>query len=200
MKELQKKIGGYLNAAMGYSLVMILLGIVIALFPGITLEVIRWTLAIILLAAGFALIINDLRRQTLVTMFSGSLLGVLSVVLGIIVIVHPDVMGIIPIVLGAYMIISSVLTLRLASSLKGAANSSSFWIAVLTSIIEIICGTILVMNPAAGAAAMMSTIGLVLIAYGVSAFVDVFIFRQNLKELASYVKKQVKVIDGEEAK
>ena len=198
MKELQNKINGYLNAAIGYSIIMVLLGLVIAIFPGLTLDVIRWVLAIVLLSVGIALIVNDFRRQTVLTMFSGSLLGVLSIVLGFIVITHPDIMGIMPVVLGAYMIVSSVFSLRLASSLKGGA--SSFWIALLTAIVEIICGVVLILNPMIGAAAMMSVMGIVLIAYGLSTFVEVLVLRSNLKEVASYIKAQLKYIDSKEEK
>ena len=168
-------------------------------FPEVSLDIIRWTLAFTLVVGGIILMANDLRRQTILSMFSGSVLGVFLAVLGVIVIVYPDVLNIIPIVLGVYIIVSSVMTLRLTTALK-QDTSSSFYIAILTSVISIICGIILITNPLGSAIALTSLIGAVGIVYGVAGIIDLVIFRNNVDKVAKYLKSHVQVIEGEEAK
>lgn len=199
MKELQKKINEYINTAIGYAILIILLGLVMLIFPGLSLDIIRWSIALVLIIGGLVLMINDFRRQTIVSMFSGSLLGIFLLILGVIVVVHPDVLSIIPIVLGAYMVISSFMALRLASSLK-EISSTSFFLSVFTSIITIICGIVLITNPFGGAIVITSLIGAVAIIYGISGLVDLLIFRHNIKEVANYIKSRTKFIDGKEEK
>ena len=199
MKELRKKINGYLNTAMLYAVLLILLGAILLIFPGFSLDVIRWSLAIFLIGGGLALLINDLRRQYLGSVFFGSLLGVLLLIFGIIVVVHPDVMAIIPVVLGIYMIISSVMSLRLSASLKSISNNA-FVLSILTSIVSILCGIVLIVNPFRGAIVLTSLVGIVAIVYGVAGLVDLIVFRHNIDEVSKYIKAQTKVIEGKEAK
>ena len=199
MQQLQKKINSYIDTGICYAVLMILLGVVMLVFPGLSLDIIRWTIAIVLIAGGILLVVNDLRRQTVASMFSGSVLGVGLLIMGIVVIVYPDVLGIIPIILGAYMIISSVMTLRLATSLKNVSNTS-FYLALITSIVAIICGIILIANPLGGAIAITSLIGAIGIIYGISGLVDLIVFRHNIDEIAKYIKSQTKVIEGKEVK
>lgn len=199
MKPLQKKINSYIDTAICYAVLMVLLGVVMLIFPELSLDVIRWTIAIVFIVGGILLTVNDLRRQTIVSMFSGSILGVGLLIMGVVVIAYPVILDIIPIILGAYMIISSVMTLRLTSSLK-TVSTSSFYIALITSIVSIICGIVLIANPLGGSIVITSLIGAVAIIYGVSGLIDLIVFRHNIDEIAKYIKSQKKVIEGKEEK
>lgn len=199
MQNLQKKISSYITTGICYSVLMIVLGLVLLIFPGVSLDIIRWSLAIILIIAGMGMVINDLRRQTVFSMFSGSLLGVFLLVMGIIIVIHPDVLAIVPIILGAWMIVSSFFTLRLTSTIKNTGDGG-FWISFITSMISIICGFILIFHPMSGAVALTSVLGAVIIVYAIAGLIDLIVFRRNLDEVARGLKNTLKVVEDKEAK
>ena len=196
MKELQNKVNGYINLGICYSILTILLGIIILAFPNFFLTVGHWFVSISLVAGGLILIINDYRRRTIGSFLAGSILGIILIVLGIIIIAHPGIVGVlIPIVLGAYMIISSILSLRVSGALK-SVSPSSFYLTLITSIIAIICGIILIVNPFEGIVALTIILGAAAIVYGIAGLADLIVLRGNIKEVAKYIKQNTKVVEG----
>ncbi len=199
MESLQKKINGYINTGIGYSLLTIVFGIILLVFPGVSLDILRWIISLALIAGGLALLINDFRRQTVGSFFSGSILGIFLLILGIIVVVHPDILGIIPIALGAYMIISSFLSIRITESLR-EVSPSSFYISLITSVISVLCGIVLIVNPFGGAIAMTILLGAVAIVYGIFELVDLIVLRRNINEVAKYIKDKLSIFKGKDTK
>ena len=194
MQAMQQKIKSYIGTAIGYAILMAILGLVFLLFPGLSLDIIRWSLAAILIISGLGAIINDVRKQTVFSMFSGSLLGVFMLVMGVIIIVHPDVLSIIPVILGAWMVVSSAFSLRLSATLKNV-DGSGFWLSVISSVISIVCGFVLIFRPMAGAIAITSLLGAVILVYSVFGLVDLCIFRRNMEQVAKNLKDKIKLID-----
>jgi uncharacterized membrane protein HdeD (DUF308 family) len=193
MQAIQQKIKNYINTAIGYVALMAILGLVLLIFPGLSLDIIRWSLAAILIVSGLGTIINDIRKQTFFSMLSGSLLGVFMLVMGIIIIVHPDVLAIIPIIIGAWMVVTGAFSLRLSATLK-EADSSSFWLSVVSAAISIICGFALIFRPMAGAMAITSFLGAAILVYSIFGMVDLFVFRRNMEQVAKTLKDKVKII------
>ncbi len=192
MQKLEKTISSYINTAIGYSILMVILGMIFLIFPDTSLDAIRWILAIGLMALGFFMFVNDLSRRS--AAFSGGIGGVLLFVLGLVIAMYPAVMDIIPIVLGAWMIASSVFSLRLAGSIR---SNSSFFASTVMPVVTLACGILLIARPGAGNIALMVYVGIMLIIYAVASLVNLFTIRSRLDAVSKFFKDGGKYIDIE---
>ena len=187
MQAIEQKIKSYLSTAMGYSALMVALGLILLIFPGTSLNLIRWGLSLGLIILGIWMIITDITRRSILSMFSGSIGGVLSLVMGIVIILYPRILDIIPIILGVWMIVSSTFSLRLTSSLRAVSNNG-YLASVITTVISIVCGIILILNPTDSTVALIALIGVMVIVYAAATLIDLFILRKHLQHIAKFVK------------
>lgn len=186
MQAIEKKVKSYLTSAMGYAVLMAILGLVLLIFPDASLNIIRWGLSLGLIFIGIWMILTDITRRSVLSMFSGSIGGVLALVMGVVIILYPRILDIIPIILGVWMIVSSTFSLRLTSSLRG--TSSSYFASLLTNVITILCGIILIFNPTDSSVALIALLGVIALVYAASMLVDLIIFRRHLSHVAQFVK------------
>ena len=206
MEKVEKKINGFLGAAMGSMAGMILLGLAFALMPGFMIGIMRWGIAIVLIIAGAAMIARDMQSGKIFSIFSTSLMGVFLVLMGIIVALYPQTLDIITIAFGVYMILSSFMQISLASRIRGTGNA--YTVALITNLIGLICGVIMIVRPGDSNEMIVTIAGILLIIYGISGLVDTFILKskidkvkKTMKDTAKEVKKDTKrlVDDIEEA-
>lgn len=185
MKEIKKKVSSFINISIVSALLLILLGIIFLVAPDTSLDMIRWIIAIFCLVAGAYLIISDLTRRVF-PLFSTSFFGVVLLILGLVFAVQPSVMNIFPIALGVWFVASAVASGRFAVVVK-SADAGIF--AIISTILSLICGLLLIINPWGGQIAMVTFSGIMMIIYGVSSLVDLFIIKHNIDELAKSLKK-----------
>lgn len=185
MKDLQKKINSFINIQLGSSIFLVALGIIFLIAPGTSLDIIRWTLAIFCLAAGAYILASDIRRKAPL-MFSTTLVGVVLLILGLLFAVRPEIMNIFPTVIGAWFIITGVASVRFSAGLRGTSSGNY---ALVTSILSLICGILLLLNPWGGQIAIMTFSGIMMIIYGASNLVDMAVLKHNLKDLSKNFKK-----------
>ena len=102
---------------------------------------------------------------------------------------NPDIVKtLFPIVVGIVMITKSSLDLRLSLLLN--ENGYKNWLILfILSILSIVCGIIVIANPTIGRVAITSYIGFIIAFYSLSALVDTFIFKKNIKDI-------IKLIEG----
>ena len=191
---LQGKINNLIVTGMIYAAVAIVIGIVLVLFPKTSENVIRWVLAIALMAAGVSAIVADLSKGN-ISVASGTMLGgILALLMGIIVANYPSVLNIIPIVVGICVVLSGASNLRLSLAVKHFAQNK-FIVALASALIQIVCGLVLIFSPNFGLDAIMVLVGVVLVIYAASALVDLIIFRTNFNNMVDYFKSRMKIID-----
>ena len=189
MEKIEKKINGFIGAAMGSMGVMILLGLVFVLAPGFMLGILRWGITILLLLTGAGMIARDMQTGRFFSIFSTSLMGIFLIIMGIVVALHPETLAIVTIALGAYMIINSFMSLSVASNIKG--TSAYAW-ALLSNIIGLICGIIMIIHPGASSEAIIMLAGVILIIYGVSGLIDALIIKSKIDEVKKGYKNAKK--------
>lgn len=186
---MQKTIKKFLNSSILISIAFIIVGILFLVFPSDALDVLRWIIAIFFISSGVGTLIPDLTSRK-APFFGGTALGAILLVVGILFAVNPEVMGIFPVILGTWFIASSVSTLRFSFQLVGKACIIAF----VTSIISIVVGIILIINPIGSGIAMTSFAGAMMILHAVSSLVDLIIIKKNLKDIT---KSFNKLIEGE---
>ena len=176
MEEYIKKYSRY---TILLSLALILLSIFLIAKPLESLNAIMIVIGIVLIISGIIQLISYFTSPKELKAFSFKLiLGIISIILGIIVIVNTSAINtILTGVIGAWMIIQSIIKLQIAFNLKELANSN--WKAiVLLSLLTLILGILIIFNPFGAIITIGRIYGIMLlISEIINLFESIFILR-----------------------
>ena len=95
------------------------------------------------------------------------------------------------------LLITSVTSLRFIAAIRG---SSGYAVALITSILSLICGLLLLLDPWNGQISMILFAGIMIIVYALTSIVDMFILKKNIKEISNRLKQSFKTINQSEEK
>ena len=192
-----KKINKYINTTLISSILLLILGAIMILFPETTLNITSYCIAIISLLLGIYLIIIDINIEKPLFFPNTSLSGIILSILGIILLAHPKSLFIlIPIVLGIWFIISSITKINYIQTLKYI--NKSLWISsIITTILSIICGLIFIINPLRSAAVVTTFFGIIMIIYSICDIYEIIIIKRNVNKIDKEINKRFKIIDEE---
>lgn len=186
---MREKVKKFINSAIITAVAFIVLGLVFIFFPEGSLDLLRWVTAIFFFTAGVYMIAANAGSKR--PMFGATILGVIMLIGGLVFAFNEGVMNIFPIILGSWFIISSMSTVRYSYALK--STNARTW-SMLASILSIICGIILIVNPWGGQIAMMIFAGIMMLIYAVSSLINLITLKNNLKDIS---KQYDKLIEGE---
>ena len=186
---MKNKIKTFINSAIIMAAAFAIMGLIFIIFPQGSLDTIRWIVAIFFLVVGIYMLAKTAGSKH--PMFGGTVLGAILLIIGVVFAFNPGIMNIFPIILGSWFIISSMSTIRYATALK---NSNAKTWSFATSVLSIVCGLILIINPWGGQIAMMTFAGIMMLVYAVSSFIDLMTLKKNLEDLN---KKFDKFVEGE---
>ena len=181
---MRKKFSKLMDISFVTSAVFVILGLILIIFTKVSLDLVAYIIASILILNGVLNITDDYKQFKIFYFFDGFTSGLLSIIFGIIIIANPNYIAIImPIMLGLWFILGSTFKLRMALALKDS-KKTAWIISYILSILTIIIGLCLIFNPMVGALTLTRVIGFFSIVYGISDIVDVVIFKKNLKYIA----------------
>ena len=181
MVSMIKKINEYINLSIILSVLFMIVGILLIVWPKASLD----TFAYVIYS-----FIDSFSINPALCLFQMTN-SILSFLLGICVFLNPSIFeSILPIVLGIFFIISGAFSSRISFIIKDIDNS--YILSLFTSILMVICGVILIINPGNTALVITTLIGIILIVYSVSAIVDMFVFKSRVKEIDKYFSKLLK--------
>lgn len=167
------------------SIIFILLGIILVSHPETSLVIMSYTVCILLGANGVYQLIMGYTNTTL-SLFDGFSGGILSIILGILILVKPDTLSIvIPIAIGLWFIISSSYKLRIALALR-SMNESIWLLLFVMAILMMLCGIILILNPLSGMVAITRMIGILIMIYSIIDIVEAVMIKKNMKLLDNW--------------
>lgn len=190
-----KKLNQIINEAIGISIIFLLLGIIFLIFPNISIKIIAYLIAIILIGSGIYLTYLEIYTKSFLLPIDTLFNGILSILFGIIILIYPDIFKImIPIILGTYFILDSIFKLKLVVLLRRIDNKN--WIVtLLLTVLSIICGIILILNPIDSSIALALFAGITLIIYSLSGIIDMILFKKNIHDLIKVFKENIKIIE-----
>lgn len=170
------------------SILFILLGICLFLFPETIISMISYILGGIILVSGVISIIRYFTRKERITMFAFDLIyGVFSIIFGVIMITNPTALAtVIPFVLGIWVIINSIVKMRYSFRLKDY-NQSAWLSTFVISIVMLLWGFILLFNPFEGALVITQVIGLFIIVYAMLDLVEVSLLKKNFNNIVKKI-------------
>lgn len=146
----------------------LLIGIVLATNPVITLNVVTYIIETILIVWGAITIINYVRVDSRNDAFSfGFVQGVVCILLALFLIINPKIIAIIlPICIGISMIFGSIARLQVAIRLSVWGQKTAGWY-ILIAILMFSIGLIIICNPFKTAAILVQILGVGIITYSV---------------------------------
>lgn len=181
----------YLKSSILTSTLLFCLGILLIFESEVTVITISYVIGSILVAAGtFALIrYISVNKKGFDASELDLLYGIVTIILGILIITHPQaIASIIPIILGIAIIISSASKIQYAFNLKN--NENELWkTTMVIAIISTICGIVLLFNPFAGALLLMRIVGIFIVIYSILDIVSTYIIKKNVEEFKSIARE-----------
>lgn len=181
---MRKKFNKLMNISLITSIFYLLVGLFLIFFTKVSLDIVAYIIAFILIFNGVFSIIDDYKQFKIFYFFDGFTSGLLSIILGIILISNPDYMSmLIPLIVGLWFIISSTFKLRMALALKDS-NNNSWMVTYILSLLTIIVGLCLIFNPDIASLSIVRVVGFLSVMYSICDIVDVIIFKRNIKAIA----------------
>ena len=159
-----------------YGLICVIIGIIDLVNPEKMLNIIAYALGISAIICGLIFIIVYVARDVKYNLNNNDFLsGLIAVVVGIVILIKwQQFMELVPIVLGALIIVSGCIKLQDAIDLK-KLDHPAFLMMLIVAIVFIIFGSILVANPFKSEIILMRIIGVSLIIAGMTdLFTSVF--------------------------
>lgn len=178
MENLMKK---FFRSSMITSLFLIILGILLIFQSELTIISISYVIGAVLVVIGVLAIIKFIRNTNKEIKSDLDIVyGVVTIILGSLVIVHPQaIASIIPIILGICIVISSATKLQYSFELK--ANNNNLWKTTMSvAIIGAIFGIILLFNPFKGAVMVTKIVGFFILAYAILDMISTITIKRNV--------------------
>ena len=187
-----KKLNSFIYTSLIISVLFILVGVGMLLFPEISLNIIAYSVAIIFILLGIALYI---RTDKYTIFIDTTLISILLIILGGIILLYPESFSlIIPLSLGIWIITDSIFKIRIALSLKDDKDIP--WILLLIlSMLSLICGVIFIIHPIASSKIITSTFGIIVICYAICDIVDMVMFKKYINDIVKTLKKHLTFIE-----
>ena len=183
MEKIEKYIKNYLWKNIFVSMLFLVLGILLVFSPSMSSIIIAYVIAMILIANGIASLLYISPKMMF---FDSTLTGIISLILGIVILISPDVFTIIiPILLGIWFIIVGIIKYRL-SIILNEIGIKGWGATVATAILIIFSGIFLILCPRIGNISLVVALGTLLIIYSLSNIADFFILKKKVKDLAKY--------------
>ena len=155
------------------SIICILLGLILALMPGETLNFITYIIEGVFILVGAITIINFLKVNSKQDILSiGFIQGVACILIAIFLIINPTLLvSILPICIGIWMIIGSLKKLQLIFKLGSVNVKVNFWYIIL-AILMLTIGIIAVINPFETAIFIVRMLGIGIVSYALLDFFE----------------------------
>ena len=190
-----KKLNSFINSSICISIMFIIIGIIMVIMPKMSLEVLGIILSVILIINGIILMITDIKLNNNFIPVDMLPASMLSILLGIMMLIYPNILSIIiPLMLGTWFIMTSIFKIRLTLYLSKIQNTP-WLLLMLISILSIVCGFILILNPIDSSVAITLFIGIVIIVYAISDIINMIVLKRNLNKLTKYFKENIKIIE-----
>ena len=163
-----------------FSIIFILLGAFLLARPDDAIHLVSYALGIILAVWGVISIIQFFTDKESQSYLDFSFItGAFVFIFGVIILIKPDIIAsIIPLLLGVWMLVNGVTKLSYALTLNSNKNAAS---SIIISVVIIILGIALVVNPFSGAEKLVQILGISIIVYSVLDLAECFTIKSVLK-------------------
>ena len=201
MEKIMKR---FFRSSIITSLILITLGLLLIFKSEATILLISYVIGGILIAIGVIAIIKFIQNAGKEQKNELDIVyGVVSIILGIIVIKNPEaIASIIPVILGISIILSSATKLQYALELR--ENKNKLWKTTLVlALISTLCGIILLFNPFKAASYFTKIVGVFIVIYAILDMISSYTVKRNVNIFQKSIEARIPeavIIDEEEEK
>ncbi len=179
-----------------YGLICVILGIIDLINPEKMLSIIAYAIGISAIVCGIVFVIRYMVRDVRYNMGNNDFLsGIVAAVIGVIILIKwQELMALVPMILGVFIIVSGCIKLQDCIDLKKLGNSS-YAVMLVMALVFIIFGAVLVANPFESEVLLLRLIGVSLI---ISGMTDIFasIFFDSIRK--NYMLQDIEATYTEE--
>lgn len=179
MEQFLKKMGW---TSLITSIVFVILGFVIAYHPDTTFQVISYVLGAVFIGIGVLKIFSYFMNKGSYDLYNYELVyGIISCLLGIVVIVASNMIEtLLRVLIGFWIVYSGAIRLGLALKLQKVEVNTKVWVSVLLmALVMLFCGIYIIAVPGI----IVKTIGVLMIIYGIIDIIEEILVRANAKAL-----------------
>lgn len=183
---MKKLVNEFLTMSLTTSLVLIIVGTILLILPGLSLSVMCYAISAILIINGIMISYNSYQVSSQIKLFDGFTWGVLCIIIGAFLTFNHNIfISIVPIILGLWIIINSCFKLRICMVMD---KDSDFAPALIMSLVTLVCGLFLLFNPINSAELLTRMIGLIIMIYATIDLVETTTFKRNIKKIEKIFK------------
>lgn len=166
------------------SIIMLILGVLLLVKPDFIINIVSTVIGLIILVPGIISLIDYFKNK-----YNANLvIGVVACIIGVVFIFNSKfVSSILPFMLGIYFIISGISKLQYATELR-KNKVVNYMSSTITSILILVCGVLLIINPFGGALAITKVLGIFMIIYSGLDIYSAIIIRREVKEVIREIK------------
>lgn len=150
------------------SVVMLVLGLVLIIWPEISLSILCFTIGIVLAIFGVVKLISYFSKDLYRLAFQFDLaLGIFTLIFGIILMIHPaNILMLFPVIMGILILLDGVFKIQTAMDAR-RFGMARWWVIMFLAVITAVFGLLLVIRPFEGAVAVMILLGVTLMVDGI---------------------------------
>ncbi len=166
------------------SLGYVILGVIFLVWPQLSLMTLCYSFGILTIVYGIVHLIGYFVRDRMISVFRYDMvIGIIGVALGILILIRPQyIISILPILLGLFIILSSIMKVQNAFDLK-RIDYPRWWLVLVFAAVSIALGLVLIWNPFAAASTLMMFIGASLCVDGLMSLWSMFCLSRSLKRV-----------------
>lgn len=181
---MKKLVNEFLTMSLTASVVLIIVGAILLILPGLTLSVMCYAISAILIINGIIMAYNSYKVSGGINLFDGFTWGILSIIIGIFLIFNQGLfISIVPIILGLWIIINSCFKLRVCMAMDKDFSTST-----IMSIVTLFCGIFLLFNPIDSAELLTRMVGIIIMVYATIDVLETTTFKRNIKKIEKIFK------------
>ena len=191
---MKKAFGKITNSIMGVSILLIIIALLLIIYPGLSLKTLGLISAIYMIIHGILLISLEFGLIRIFVPFENMLMGVLSIVLGLVIIMRPESASIlIAISFGVWIIVSSINNIKCALFFRKIDNFPYIELLVI-NILDIILGLLVIFNPITASVTLTLYLGIILLIHSFIVLADMIILKKNVQDKEKSIKEKFEKI------
>ena len=190
MKEIFKNTT---NSMIFSSVIACIIGLLLVVYPGLSMETICIVASIYMIIHGIVLIIIGFKSSKYFIPFDGFLPGILSIVCGALLLGRPFVLTtVFAIAVGIWIVLSSINAIKLSLALKG--TDVPWLLLLILAIIDIAAGVLVIFNPFAASVSITVFAGIMIMAHSIITIVDMIVLKKDVKDFEKTMNSKLKEI------
>ena len=122
---------------------------------------------------------------------SSIVLSILMFVLGLIFMIYPTVsFSVVTYIIAIFLILNGIYFIieKDSSLLLSDAGYKNWLVLFICSLLGIICGIYIIVNPTVGSDVITTYVGIVIMVYAISNIIDTIVFKKNVNDIVKLLK------------